>query len=70
MLDKNELEKTMIKVATQLGLGTPSSDKVQKTFIALDINCDGKIDFLEFKKFVRPVLEEMCKKKWIKIKAI
>lgn len=47
-LERNELEKVMINVATDLGVDSPSKDEVEEVLRELDEDGDGKLSLDEF----------------------
>jgi Ca2+-binding EF-hand superfamily protein len=56
-IDQAELETAMKEISASLSIDSPSKEDVESVFIALDTDKSGKIDFNEFKVFVRKMLE-------------
>lgn len=52
-IEKSELEKCMLEVASKLGCSKPDQKAIDAEFKKLDINSDGVIDMKEFQKFIR-----------------
>lgn len=59
VIDKNELEKAMAQISSDIGIPAPSKEEVEEVFSVLDQDKSGKIDFNEFKLFVKKILECM-----------
>ena len=49
----NELKNSMIDIAKGLGYSLPNNQNIQAEFDKLDLDKNKKIDFLEFKEFVK-----------------
>jgi Ca2+-binding EF-hand superfamily protein len=59
IIEVSELENAMGDIAAALGIPAPSKQEVSNVVKALDSNHDGKVDFNEFKVFVRRVFEAL-----------
>ncbi len=58
-IDRNELEAAMKIISNDIGIPEPSKEDVDEIFKSLDTDNSGKIDFDEFKVFVRKLFEAM-----------
>ena len=61
-IDSQELEKLMIKFATDMGADAPTKDVVTEVLNRLDTDKSGQIDFNEFQVLIRELLEAMTNK--------
>ena len=59
LIEKQELAIAMKQIAEDIGISAPSKEEVQEVFEVFDIDQSGKLDFNEFKRFVRNILETM-----------
>jgi Ca2+-binding EF-hand superfamily protein len=58
-IDRDELEGAMKQISTDIGIPEPTKEDVDEIFKSLDTDNSGKIDFNEFKVFVRKLFEAM-----------
>ena len=58
-IDKQELAVAMRQISEDIGISAPTKEEVHEVFVALDIDESGKVDFLEFKEFVKNILKTL-----------
>ena len=59
VVERPELEKAMRQISEDIGIAVPSKEEVDEVFNALDADKSGKLDYSEFKIFVRRIFEAM-----------
>jgi Ca2+-binding EF-hand superfamily protein len=59
VVERPELEKAMTQISEDIGIAVPSKEEVDEVFNALDADKSGKLDYAEFKIFVRRIFEAM-----------
>ena len=58
-IDLEEFGLCMKNVSESFGLKAPEKENVESEFKRFDINKNGNIDFEEFKKFVKEIINRM-----------
>ena len=60
-IDFNELKNCMNVISANINAKPPTEEEVNLVMIRLDTDMSGKLEFEEFKVFVREIMEEMYK---------
>lgn len=58
-IDMFELELCMYQIATGFGFENPKKEQIKNEFKRLDADNNGKIDYDEFKRFVKETMRDI-----------
>lgn len=60
-IEGSELRKAILNLAASQNVPPPADDKIEETFLSLDIDKSGSLDAQEFKVFIKSALESLLK---------
>ena len=61
IIDYNEFKIQFMKISDDLNLGKPTEEEINQMVKKVDLNMNGKIEFNEFRKFLKNLFMELVK---------